>query len=40
MGRFTPVLPRGKVNLPRFYPPFYPDTVYPLERGKTGVKTG
>ena len=32
-------LPRGKVNLPRFYPPFYPDAVYPPERGKNGVKS-
>ena len=39
-GRFTPFLPQGKMNLPRFYPRFYPDTFYPPERGKNGVKTG
>ena len=27
------------MNLPRFYPRFYPDTFHPLERGKIGVKT-
>ena len=36
----TPVLPRGTVYLPRFYPPFYPDTVYPPERDKAGGKNG
>ena len=40
MGSFTLILPRGKMNLPRFYPPFYPDTFYPLERGKKGLKMG